>query len=280
MISRIETLLSPDKCGLEPYLTLKKPSLHKEMGIFVAEGNKVVHRFLESKLTAVSVLTTPESFEFYKELLEKKREPLSVFLTSSQELKKIVGFQYHQGIMATGKIPSPMTIQQIIDNSSEPYIFVALDRLESAENTGVIARNCAACGVQALLIGETSADPYLRRAVRNSMGNIFKIPVFYSSKLKDTLCELRTKCNFKIYAAHPGAASCRIYDADLIESCCIVFGNEGSGISEEILEVCDQSISIPMAPQVDSFNVACASAVILYEMEKQRLKHSNPACTS
>lgn len=271
MISRIETVISLNTPELAPFLTLKKPSLHKEMGIFVAEGNKVVQRFLESKITAVSVLLTPEWLEYYKELLESKDEPISVFLNSSQEIKKIVGFQYHQGIMASGKIPSPLSIEKIIGNSAKPYIFAALDRLESAENTGVIARNCAACGVQALLVGETSADPYLRRAVRNSMGNIFKIPVFYSSKLQHTLSELQTEYNFKIYAAHPGAQSSCLYDADFTVDCCIVFGNEGAGISEEILGVCDQKISIPMAADIDSFNVACANAIVLYEMEKQRL---------
>ena len=270
MISRIELVTSLDAPGLEPYRTLRRPLSHRERGVFIAEGSKVVLRFLESPLTAVSILLTPEWFERCRATLEARPDAVPAFVAEKELLETIVGFRCHQGIMAIGIVPAAPTVEAIVRASPLPRLFVAADNLASAENIGVIVRNCAACGVQALITGETSADPFLRRAVRNSMGTIFKLPIVYSEKLTDTIKILRSTYGVRVFAAHPRPESVALCDADFTRDTCIVVGNEDGGISQDVLELCDQSITIPMAPGIDSFNVACASAVVLYEATRQR----------
>jgi tRNA G18 (ribose-2'-O)-methylase SpoU len=270
MISRIEPVSTLDAPGLEPYRTLRRPLSHRQRGLFIAEGSLVVLRFLESPLTPLSLLMTPEWLDRCRETLQARPEQIPVFIAEKGLLETIVGFHCHQGIMAIGAVPPAVTPGDILRSGSRPCLFAAVDGLTSAENTGVLVRNCAACGVQALIAGETSADPFIRRAVRNSMGTLFKLPVVYAEKLTATLRDLRTHHGFRVLAAHPRSDSALLFEEDLARDCCIVFGSEGDGISPEVLAECDRSIAIPMAQGIDSFNVACASAVVLYEAMRQR----------
>jgi tRNA G18 (ribose-2'-O)-methylase SpoU len=271
MIGSVLQVTSLDDIGLSFYRTLRRPHEHRKAGLFVAEGTRVVERFLESPLEAISVLLTQTLFDRYRPLIECRGEAITVYIAEKKLLETIVGFECHQGIMAIGKVPLPPPINELLATLPRPHLLAAVDNLTSAENTGVLVRNCAACGVNALIVGETSADPYLRRSVRNSMGTIFRLPVLYADTLTKLLSELRERHAFQIVAAHPQPQSEKLFDADFLRDTCIVFGNEGDGISKNILAECTASVAIPMAPGVDSFNVACASAVVLYEAMRQRM---------
>ena len=120
-----------------------------------------------------------------------------------------------------------------------------------------------------LLVGETSTSPYLRRAVRSSMGTVFQLPILESAGLAGTLHELRER-RFHCVAAHPRADGRSVGQVDFTADCCIVFGSEGYGLSTPVLAACDDSAAIPMPPAVDSLNVGSAAAVFLYEASRQR----------
>jgi len=270
LIDHIDYVTDIDFPGNAYYTSLKRPLEHYEKGVVVIEGDKVVRRFLSTSQIMVSILLTEEWLESFRDQLEMRPEGIQVIVAGKEMLKKIVGFNYHQGVMAVGIVPSYSTLDLAVRNAKNPGLAVALDRLESAENTGVIVRNCAACGVDLLIAGETSADPYLRRAVRNSMGNVFGVPVVKSQSLLSTLLTLKNEHGYSIIAAHPNAESISLYSTDLTKNVCIVLGNEGAGISEDILDICDCLVTIPMSSGVDSFNVSCAGAIMLYETNRQR----------
>ena len=269
MIGSRTSVSSLDLPSVYPYRTLKRPIDHQKKGIFVAEGEKVVRRLLESKLCVISLLLTPEWFSIYEPVVKSRTEQIEIFIADKLLLEQIVGIRLHQGIMAVAKNPVSLSLDEILSKSSRPFFFVALDGVANAENLGVIVRNCVSFGVQALIVGETSADPYLRRAVRNSMGTIFKLPVFYAKNLPEDVLSLKKKGVY-IVAADPAPGGAVLYSNDFLKDCCIVFGSEGDGISKPVLEVCDESVTIPMYAEVDSLNVANASAVFLYEVMKQR----------
>jgi tRNA G18 (ribose-2'-O)-methylase SpoU len=176
-----------------------------------------------------------------------------------------------QGVMAVGRIPAPVSLDDALARRANPRLFVAVDALTSAENLGVVVRNCVAFGVHALLVGETCASPYLRRAVRNSMGTVFQLPVVEPPSLATALHELR-KRSVRCVAAHPHATGRSLAEVDLSGDCCIVVGSEGYGISGPVLEACHEAVAIPMPPTVDSLNVGSATAVFLYEASRQRGK--------
>ena len=254
--------------SLLPYRTLRQPIEHWRQGIFIAEGEKVVHRLAESTTEIVSLLLTQQWWEMYEPLLQQREQkPATIFVAENSLLETIVGFRLHQGIMAIGKIP-PMQTRE--ENFSTHTLFVALDGIANAENMGVIVRNCAAFGVESMIVGETSCSPYLRRAVRNSMGTIYAMKIFHSQNLAGDLQILRNK-NTAIISAHPQPSAKEIQCETFHKKLCLVLGSEGDGISQPVLDVCTQIVQIPMKNNTDSLNVASATAVMLWEIVRRNL---------
>ena len=269
---RLEKISSLDRPELEPYRTLKRSGEHAALGIFVVEGDKVFQRLLESDFTIVSVLLIEERLaEFEPQLRARPEKEIAVFVCEKNLLTGMVGFELYQGVLAIAKIPPPLTLENILDTSSTPRFFVAMDGLANAENVGALMRNCVAFGVSALIAGETCSSLFLRRTVRNSMGALFKLPVLESTNLPQTLNDLRAQ-GIRCVAAHPRPAGKVLSHANFAGDCCVIFGSEGHGISEKVLAACDEAVLIPMTNDVDSLNVSAAAAVFLYEVNRQRGK--------
>ena len=241
----------------------------RQQGIFVAEGEKVVRRLFESHFTVVSALLPERWLRELEPLLKNRPEHIQVYVAEKKLLETLTGFSMYQGLLAVGKIPPQRSLQEILARSSRPYLLAAIDALSSAENIGALVRNCTAFGVHALVVSETSASPFLRRAVRGSMGTVFQLPIVEAVSLVQTLKDLRAR-GVRSIAAHPHLAGCTLSQADFKSDCCIVFGSEGYGISPAALAQCEQSVAIPMPPTVDSLNVGSAVAVFLYEANRQR----------
>ena len=268
----VSTLDIPE---LQPYRTLRRPVEHMKAGIFVAEGEKVVRRLLESRLSVVSLLMTDEwcavLFPNDRAIGTTARmgETLPVYVADKKLLESIVGYNLHQGIMAIGRIQAATPPDTLFRKLPQPFLLVALDGLVNAENVGLVIRNCAAFGVDAVLVGETSSSPFLRRAVRNSMGTVFSVPIVSTENLAASLSRLQREYAASIVAAHPHGEH-TIYQCGLAGNVCIVLGNEGGGISAEVLDVCTELVAVPMMYGTDSLNVASASAVFLFEARRQR----------
>jgi tRNA G18 (ribose-2'-O)-methylase SpoU len=284
---RIEKISSSDAPELAPYRTMRRSAEHEAQGIFIAEGEKVTRRLLESRFTVVSLVLPEKHLENFRPLLEARPETVAVYLVEKELLETITGFSLFQGVMAVGQIPLPASLDDILQKSPAPKLLVAVDELANAENLGALVRNCVAFGVHGLIVGETSTSPFLRRSVRNSMGTIFQLPVWEVKmaneaiqlrrndppkfSLAQTLRELRSR-GIRCIAAHPHASGKTLSQANFSGDCCIIFGSEGHGISKTILEACDECVAIPMANDVDSLNVGAAAAVFLYEVARQRTK--------
>lgn len=249
---------------------MKRPLEHRQQGIFVAEGVKVVQRLLESRFGVVSALMPEKWLVEFDQLLRARPEPeILVYLAEKKLLEQLVGFSMFQGVLAIGRIPVAETVESVLARSKSPRLFVAIDALTNAENVGTMVRNCAAFGVQALIVGETCSSPFLRRSVRSSMGTVFQLPVVEVNDLAATLQQL-SRLGFRTVAAHPHATDLPLAAADLRGECCIVFGSEGYGIRPVVLAACTDAAAIPMQGGVDSLNVAAAAAVFLYEATRQR----------
>jgi TrmH family RNA methyltransferase len=174
--------------------------------------------------------------------------------------------------MAVGYCPKKLKTTEALKEPRRPLFLVAFNAVNDPQNVGLIARNAAAFGVQALIVDNATYDPYYRKAIRVSMGTIFRLPVYYDYDLKESLSWLKKRYNMRIIAAACGMDSEVIAGTKLSGSVCIVFGNEDKGISREILDIADAKVRIPVSRNVDSLNVACASAVCLYEASRRRRK--------
>jgi tRNA G18 (ribose-2'-O)-methylase SpoU len=266
---RVTLIDSFDLPELEPYRTMKRQFEHRRQQIFVAEGDKVVCRLLETDLTVVSILLPEKWLHQLEPVLRRRPEEIQAYVGAKEQLEELTGFSMYQGVLAVAKIPAPVSLEALVQSSRRPILFGAVDGLTSAENLGVLVRNCAAFGIQALLVGETSCSPYLRRAVRSSMGTIFRMPVVETANLALALRSLSAQ-NIHCIAAHPHTDRRTLAQADFTRDCCVIFGSEGNGVAPEVLEACDEAVAIPMSSGVDSLNVGSAAAVFLYEASRQR----------
>jgi len=268
---KLQQVDSLDLPELAPYRTMRMHHDHVQQRIFVAEGVKVVRRLLESNFTIVSALMLERWIAELEPLLTQRPENITVFIAPKESMEQLVGFTLYQGVMAIGQFPTPLPLEDQLASSPKPHLLVALDGIADAENTGVIVRNSLAFGAQLLIAGEASSSPYVRRAVRNSMGAIFKLPVVEPPNLVQTLRQLQAR-GIRCIAAHGKAKAKTLAQCDLSGDCCIVLGSEGLGISPAVLEVCDEAVAIPMFSGVDSINVGNAAAVFLFEANRQRGK--------
>ena len=263
---------SLDHPSLAPYRTMRRPAEHAEQGIFVAEGQKVVLRLLQSPdFQVVSLLIPPDWMDEHGELVQARPESIDVFIANKSVLEDLIGFSMYQGVLAVGRIPAQPSLQSTLEHAARPHLLLAADALANAANMGAVMRNCTAFGVQAMVVGETCSPPWLRRSVRSSMGAIFDLPIITTASLALTLKELRTR-GVRVVGAHPCADGPTLAGLNLTGDVCIVVGSEGNGLRPEVLEACDEHAAIPMQQGVDSINVTSAATVFLYEANRQRGK--------
>ncbi|MCU0454604.1 MAG: RNA methyltransferase [Bacteroidetes bacterium] len=268
---RLRSLDNLDAPELRAYRTLRRPEEHLREGLFIAEGDKVALRLFESGLEVVSILLTPAWLEQHRHTIEALVPAPEVFVAPKEVVEKIVGFPLHQGIMALGRVPRSRATEETLAEARKPWLLVALDGLANAENVGVLVRNAAAFGATAIVAGETSSSPYLRRAVRNSMGTVFRIPVLHPASLSAWIDDLRDDHGVRIIAADADPQATPLPSCDLRGNVCVVFGSEGMGLRPDVLARCHERTFIPMQEGVDSLNVASASAAVLYEARRQRI---------
>ncbi len=258
--------------ALEPYRTLKSQGQKQGAEIFVAEGEKVVRRLIESPITLISLLLPEKWLRVYEPVLRARPEPsVSAFTAEKAVLEELTGCSMYQGVLAVGCVPTGSSLDVIWSTSgrTSPRLFLAVEGLANGENLGGIIRTAFALGVDGLIIGETCCHPYLRRSVRGSMGTLFKLAFHISPKLPDTLLELgRRGCH--VVGAHPHQTQLKVSQVNFQRDVCIVMGSEGDGLSVATRNACHELAVIPMSKEVDSLNVGTAAAVFLYEALRQK----------
>src|SRR5450432_3713566 len=130
---RIEKISSLDLPELAPYHTMRRSAEHEAQGIFIAEGEKVTRRLLESHFTVVSVVLPEKWLEDFRPLLEARSEDFTVYLAEKELLETITGFSLFQDVLAVGKIPQIGSLNTILQKNSSPKLLVAVDELANAE---------------------------------------------------------------------------------------------------------------------------------------------------
>lgn len=248
--------------------------LPRTENIFIAEGEKVVVRLLESDIEVISLYLTEEHFTEKKKYIEshKQESHAKIFIAPKKAMERIVGFTLHQGILAAGKIPAELSLRKVIAESPHPKLFIILDAIADAENVGTLYRSALALGASAVILDEQSVSPWIRRAVRVSMGAVFKMPTI-TMDLEKAIEELHGH-GVRTFAATISEGSVGLWESELGNDIALVFGSEGYGIRSKILDKCSAKLMIPMKAGVDSLNVGVAQGIVLYEVMRQRARSS------
>ncbi|MGK2928548.1 MAG: TrmH family RNA methyltransferase [Acidimicrobiales bacterium] len=224
-------------------------------GCFVVEGLLCLEVAAGSPYPLRSVLVSESKLRRVLPLLEGIA--VDVFVGSRDLLEEVTGFAIHRGVVASaGRLPLPRPDALVAGGRRA----LVVEGLNDHENLGALFRNAAAFGVDAVLLDRTSADPLYRRSVRVSLGHVLRVPWTRIGALPDGLDLLRG-AGFSTVALSPSGDV--TVEAIGDERVAWIVGAEGPGLSEATLAAADRRARIPMAPGVDSLNVATAAAVAL-----------------
>ncbi|WP_411821264.1 TrmH family RNA methyltransferase [Leptospira sp. 'Mane'] len=252
----------PSDPRISPYSLLK--SKEEVSDFFIADNEKTVIRLLESDLEVISIFALERYIQKHISLLQSKKiSSDNIYYAEKSVFEKTIGFSVHQGIMAVGKKPLPI----LKENLELPI--VVCNSIADAENFGSIIRTSAAFGIKSIIYDVQSCSPYLRRSVRVSMGNGFRIRFFQSTSLYDLMNEYRKQNIPIIGLALPNIRDNKdpsvseIHRFSFPAKYMLVLGNEADGINAEIKNICDHLVYIPMSEGIDSLNVSHSLAVAL-----------------
>ncbi|HVX13452.1 MAG TPA: RNA methyltransferase [Pirellulales bacterium] len=253
-------ITSPDDRRLDPYRNLKQSNLTRWSGLFIAEGEKLTRRLLESEFEAASVLVERNYVDTFAPLM-KPETPL--FVVEQKQVETIVGFNFHRGVLACGRRRPFSTIDQVAAKSSNATFVVCPD-VQDPENMGAVLRISAGLGADALVLGHRCADPLSRRVLRVSMGAALRLPLVESDNLPDDLHRLQSNWNYELIATVLDTDAEPLQHMGRKNRIALVFGSEGHGLERSLVERCDRRATIPMQPGTDSLNVSVAAGVFLH----------------
>ena len=256
MLIDIEDINIPE---LAIYSSLRE-AVFREDGSFIADSPKVVNLVLESDVEIISMLATQEYYDEFATLVKSKNIPKK-YLTTKDEMKKIVGHKIHHNCMMHGIRPLDVSLDVLDDE------VLLLDGITSAENVGSIVRSCAALGINSLIIAKETPHPFNRRALRVAMGHSHLIKTHLHQDIKKSIVIMKER-GYRVYAAEVCEGSTPLSEVVSPEKWVLVMGHEGRGISNDILELCDEVLTIEMQEGIKSFNVGVAASIMMY-----RLKH-------
>ncbi|HRX85190.1 MAG TPA: RNA methyltransferase [Phycisphaerae bacterium] len=255
-------------CDAAPYRNLKDAHLKAREGVFIAEGVEVVRRLLASRLEVCSLLVTENKLA---QLSDDLRPGVPVFVGTLAEIEAVAGFNVHRGALACGRRPENAAFADVtaIADPGQPSLVVALENVTDAINIGVIVRNAAAFGASLVLL-HRCCDAFYRRAVRTSMGNVFRVPLRVTEDLPGDLERLHGEFGHTRVAAVTARDAADISTVRAPARAVLVFGAEGDGLSPTAVAACDERVTIPMSTGSDSVNVAVASGIFLHRYARGR----------
>lgn len=241
------------------YLDLRDPNHRRRLEsdeFFIAEGLNVISRLITSRYAMRSVLVTPSRFERLEPELRQVSCP--VYVAERDVLATVAGFDLHRGAVAAADRSALHTLDDVLRTSRT---IAVLEALNDAENLGAIARSARALGIDALVIDPTCTDPFYRRTVRVSMGEILLLPIVRSTVWADDLRQIAA-AGFRMLSLTPSATATSIRDITRADDdrVAILLGAEGPGLTAATL-ASTEPVRIPQRPDVDSINVGHAAAV-------------------
>ena len=240
-----------------------------ENAMFIAESPKVIGHALDAGYVPVSLLMEKRHIEGQGAEIIARCGDIPVYTGESDILASLTGYQLTRGILCAMKRPAARDAAEICASAKRIAI---LEGIVDQTNVGAIFRAAAALNMDGILLTPTCCDPLTRRCVRVSMGTVFQVPWTYigekASDWPGQGMERLKAMGFKSAAMALSDEAVSVDDPCLMaeEKLAIILGTEGDGLSNRTIADCDYTVCIPMAHEVDSLNVAAASAVAFWQL--------------
>lgn len=270
----------------------KKSKTRYEQRVFVVEGPRMA---LEAPKDWVEKMYVSESF-LQDAAWHEKLSDYEYEVVSDSVMKAVSDTQTPQGVLAVVKMPvytlGELTgdacmldregtakqqrtepadnIRKILSENKlkkVPHLLV-LESIQDPGNLGTMLRTGEGAGVTGIIMNRTTVDLFNPKTIRSTMGSLYRVPFYITDDLPGTIRELN-KHGITVYAAH--LKGTKSYDMpDYTGGTAFLIGNEGNGLSDEIAELADEYIRIPMEGKVESLNAAIAATLLMYEVSRQR----------
>lgn len=222
---------------------------------FIAEGPTAIERLLATDHRVRSVLVADSKLSRLTPVLHDVTAP--VYVVSREVMTEVVGFDLHRGAVAAADRRPSAELSELAGRARR---LAVLEGLNDPENLGAIARSARAFGIDGLVLDPTCIDPYYRRTVRVSMGEVLHLPVVRCRTWPEALDALH-EAGFDTWAMTPDADAVALWDLTASTRTAVVLGAEGPGLSTAALRRSRRRVRIPIASGVDSLNVGAAAAV-------------------
>jgi tRNA G18 (ribose-2'-O)-methylase SpoU len=254
---RIERVSDPADPRLTDFRDLTDADVRPDRrGVVIAEGSNVVARLAGSRYPMRAVVGVADRLEALRAVLTGQDVP--AYLVDKWVLSEVVGFRVTRGVLASADRPASPGVAELLAGARRLAI---LERLNDFENLGALFRNAAAFGVEAVLLDPQCADPLYRRSVRVSMGHVLQVPFAVPDGAWPASLAAVRDAGFAVLALTPAADAIELRSVVPPPRWAVLLGAEGPGLSAAALAAADLRVRIPMAPGVDSLNVATAAAV-------------------
>ncbi len=263
---RIEWIASADDERLGDYRDLTDVALRRvlepEGGLYIAESAKVIARAMAAGHRPRSVLVQEKWLPDMEALLAGADVP--VYVVDAAVAERLTGYAVHRGALASMHRPVLPEVAEVVEGAR---VVVVLEDIVDHTNVGAIFRAAAGLGADAVLVSPRCADPLYRRSVRVSMGTVFQVPWTRLPQWRQARGILH-ESGFHLagLALAEDAVPLDVFAAAGHERIALLLGAEGDGLTRAAIEAADTVVTIPMHGDVDSLNVAAASAVALWEL--------------
>ncbi len=237
-------------------------------GVFIAESPKVIERALNGGYEPIVLLMNRRDISCEAAKIISMCKDTPVFTGDEETIVSITGFKLIRGALCAMRRRVLPTVEDICRNARR---IAVLENVVNPTNIGAIFRSAAALNMDAVLLTKHCCDPLYRRSSRVSMGTVFQVPWTYMKTAFTDIDTLR-KLGFKTASMALKENSIDIDNDDLLneEKLAVILGTEGDGLSEDIIKNCDYTVCIPMSHNVDSLNVAAASAIAFWQLGNRK----------
>lgn len=244
------------------YCDIRERDLVGRDGLFIAEGEVVVRVLLGScHHKPLSLFLAEKRVVALESEIARLPDSVPVFVAPQSIMDEIAGLPMHRGILALGQRAEMQSAEDQLAGVGARAVVLVLSGIANHDNIGGIFRNAAAFGVDLVILDSDCCDPLYRKAIRVSAGNVLTVRFVRLERGIDVL-DLLAAHGFEAMALSPGGAA-SLGETERPARLALLFGAEGHGLPEAVLNR-TKTLRIPIAPGVDSLNVATASGVVLH----------------
>ena len=262
----MKIITSKENALVKKICKLKERKYRNEYGMYIVEGAKLVKEAINENVKINQIIINEEAISgnLIKKILKEELQTIEYIQVTDSIFKIISDVEKPQGIMA---IVEKKSNENEIDYNQD--IILALDDIQDPGNLGTIIRTADSVGLMQILVSKGTVDAYNTKVIRSSMGAIFRVKIIECDDLANILKQVKSN-DFQIMVTSLDAQK-SIYDTELKRKT-IVIGNEANGVSKEILDLAEEKAIIPMLGKTESLNASVATAVILYEYVRKKIK--------